>query len=159
MSSGLGWKRPRVRRRYSVGLQIWISRREVARSGAAGVGAPGDASILALRAEALKVNLLLEYSHPMVGTRVVEVPWIWHRRTGGARAHFGFLEWAEELRKRGLAQGPRWKTPSSLLPDRILSPLHFADEFARHKILDMIEIWRFWASARARDRGAVVGTR
>ncbi|HOM83321.1 MAG TPA: UDP-3-O-acyl-N-acetylglucosamine deacetylase [Armatimonadota bacterium] len=100
----------------------------------------GDASILALPAPAFKVTYVLEYDHPMVGTQVVSAdvdPGTFAEQVAPART-FGFLEWAEELRKRGLARGASLENTVVIAPDRILSPLRFADEFARHKILDMI---------------------
>lgn len=100
----------------------------------------GDASILALPAPALQVTYVLEYDHPMVGTQVVSVapdPAAFAEQVAPART-FGFLEWAEELRKRGLARGASLENTVVIAPDRILSPLRFADEFARHKILDVI---------------------
>lgn len=100
----------------------------------------GDAHLLALPSTGLRISYVLEYAHPLVGTQVASfavTPETFGEAIAPART-FGFLEWAEALRARGLALGASPENTVVIAPDRILAPLRFADEFVRHKVLDLI---------------------
>ncbi|NLC56793.1 MAG: UDP-3-O-[3-hydroxymyristoyl] N-acetylglucosamine deacetylase [Armatimonadetes bacterium] len=121
-------RKPLDRRREPLRLRrpVWVSE--------------GEAHLLALPAPGLRLSYVLEYPHPLVGTQVASIAITAERfATAVAPARtFGFLEWAEQLRARGLALGASPENTVVIAPDRILAPLRFPDEFVRHKILDLV---------------------
>lgn len=100
----------------------------------------GDAHILALPAPHLRISYTLDFPHPMVGTQTVTAaicPEGFATEIAAART-FGLLEWAEQLRAQGLALGASTENTVVIAPEGFLSPLRFPDEFARHKLLDLL---------------------
>jgi UDP-3-O-[3-hydroxymyristoyl] N-acetylglucosamine deacetylase len=52
---------------------------------------------------------------------------------------FGFMHEAEAMRQQGLIRGASTENAIVLTRDQVLNPpLRFADEFVRHKVLDLI---------------------
>ena len=51
---------------------------------------------------------------------------------------FGFLKEVEELKKHGLAKGATFENAIAILENSYSVPLRYADELARHKILDIL---------------------
>lgn len=100
----------------------------------------GSADIVALPADDLRITYVLDYAHPMIGTQTASLPITtvtFVEEIAPART-FGLLEWAEELRARGLALGASTENTVVVTQDGYLSPLRYPDEFVRHKILDMV---------------------
>jgi UDP-3-O-[3-hydroxymyristoyl] N-acetylglucosamine deacetylase len=100
----------------------------------------GNAHILAVPAEGLRVTYVLEYPHPQVGVQTVSIaitPDAFAEAIAPART-FGFVEWAEELRARSLALGASPENTVVITQEGTLTPLRFPDELVRHKILDLL---------------------
>lgn len=88
------------------------------------------------------IESTIDFAHPCIGrqTFVCEVtPETYRQEIAPART-FGFLAEAEVLRRHGLVRGATLENAIVLDADSILSPepLRFPDEFARHKVLDII---------------------
>ena len=84
----------------------------------------------------------IDFEHPLIGRQFISAPVEadgFRREIAPART-FGFLKDAEALRKMGLAQGASAENTVILTDDGVLddAPLRFPDEFARHKVLDLI---------------------
>ncbi|HWQ36807.1 MAG TPA: UDP-3-O-acyl-N-acetylglucosamine deacetylase [Blastocatellia bacterium] len=88
----------------------------------------------------------IDFPHPLIGHQQFEVKFsnghsaaTYMNAIAPART-FGFVEELEALRKSGLARGGSLDNAIALTSDGILNPqpLRFADEFVRHKILDII---------------------
>ncbi len=84
----------------------------------------------------------IEFDHPLIGRQhsSVEVnPSSFRRQIAPART-FGFFEEAEQLRAAGLAHGASTSNTVVLTTDGLYEgvELRFADEFVRHKILDLV---------------------
>jgi len=99
-----------------------------------------DKFIVALPADYLQISFTLVYEHPAIKTQfahyVVE-PGIFRQDIAPART-FGFLAEVEQLKARGLALGASLENVVVLGTEEPLNPLRFADEFVRHKILDLV---------------------
>lgn len=102
----------------------------------------GDKWIEIEPAERLSVDYTLSYDHPVIGTQRVlyehqprryEVD-ISHART------FALLRDLEAMRTAGLALGGDLDNAVAVGDDRVMNPdgLRYPDEFARHKILDIV---------------------
>ncbi len=92
-------------------------------------------------AEDFRVRCFIDFTHPMVGRQEVEL--LVNRQTFShllARARtFGFLDDVERLRAVGLIRGGSLENAIVLTRDGILNgELRYADEFGRHKALDLI---------------------
>jgi len=98
-------------------------------------------------AKGLKINARIVYPMPVIGDQSFEFIF-----AGGEKARTKFIkeiaptrtfgslaEW-EYLKKRGMAHGANLENVIVLnkAGDETLNPLHFADEFVRHKIIDIL---------------------
>jgi UDP-3-O-[3-hydroxymyristoyl] N-acetylglucosamine deacetylase len=94
-------------------------------------------------ADRLSISCLIEFPHPMIGTQRREVEIVdgeFARQVAAART-FGFLEEIEGLRNLGLTRGGSLENAIVLTPEGGVmnrEGLRFADEFVRHKIIDII---------------------
>ena len=89
-----------------------------------------------------KITYSIHYDHPLIQTQSYAYEHSAHafeREIADART-FGFLQEVEALWARGLGQGGNLDNTIVLSQDGILneSGLRFANEFVRHKILDLI---------------------
>ncbi len=93
-------------------------------------------------ASTFRISCEIEFTHPLIGLQTLDVSF-----TNGNYADliapartFGFTDELEMLRSSGLARGGSLENAIALTKDGILNPepLRFADEFVRHKILDII---------------------
>jgi UDP-3-O-[3-hydroxymyristoyl] N-acetylglucosamine deacetylase len=94
-------------------------------------------------ADTFSISCLIEFPHPMIGTQRREIQIIdgqFARHIASART-FGFLDEVEALRNSGLIRGGSLENAIMLTPEGGLlnrEGLRFADEFVRHKILDIM---------------------
>ena len=92
-------------------------------------------------AETYSVSYAINFPHPQIGKQTFCV-----RLTNGsylreiaAARTFGFLHEADAMRQQGLIRGASTENAIVLTRDEVLNPpLRFADEFVRHKVLDLI---------------------
>ncbi len=89
-----------------------------------------------------RITYSIHYNHPLIQTQTYTYEHSAHtfeQEIAGART-FGFLEEVEALWSRGLGRGGNLDNTIVLSHDGILneSGLRFADEFVRHKVLDLI---------------------
>ncbi len=93
-------------------------------------------------AEAYEIDCLIDFTHPMIGKQSFSFD-----LTGGAFGReiaaartFGFTEEIEALRRDNLIRGGSLENAIVLTPEGMLNDttLRFADEFVRHKILDIV---------------------
>jgi UDP-3-O-[3-hydroxymyristoyl] N-acetylglucosamine deacetylase / 3-hydroxyacyl-[acyl-carrier-protein] dehydratase len=102
----------------------------------------GESSFVMAPAAGFEVAATIEFDHPLVsrqfGSFRIE-PDRFEREIAGART-FGFLREVEALRARGLALGGSVSNAVVLTDDGLAegSELRFADEFVRHKALDVV---------------------
>ncbi len=102
----------------------------------------GDRRISIYPYDGFKITYTIEFDHPLIRlqTRTIELnrEEDFENDVSPART-FGFLKDVEMLRKNGLALGGSLENAIVVDSDRILNGhLRFADEFVRHKILDVI---------------------
>ncbi len=102
----------------------------------------GDRRISIYPYDGFKITYTIEFDHPLIRlqTRTVELKSAedFENEVSPART-FGFLKDVEMLRKNGLALGGSLENAIVIDSDKILNGhLRFADEFVRHKILDVI---------------------
>ena len=95
-----------------------------------------------LRAEDGRISATIDFDHPLIGRQSASArlePMEFAREIAPART-FGLSAWAEALRERGLALGATRDNTLVLSADGLETgqELRFPDEFARHKILDII---------------------
>lgn len=88
------------------------------------------------------VSGTIDFPHPLIGRQTLTVTLdglTYWREIAPART-FGFLREVEELRRLGLIRGGSLENAVVLDGEGILNPegLRFADEFVRHKVLDLI---------------------
>ena len=94
-------------------------------------------------AREFSVSCLIEFPHPMIGTQRKRVEFVdgqFVQEVASART-FGFLAEIEALRDSGLIRGGSLDNAVVLTPEGgVLNKegLRFADEFVRHKILDIV---------------------
>jgi UDP-3-O-[3-hydroxymyristoyl] N-acetylglucosamine deacetylase len=94
-------------------------------------------------ASCLSISCLIEFPHPMIGTQRREIQIVdgeFSRQIAAART-FGFLNEIESLRDLGLTRGGSLDNAIVLTPEGGVmnrEGLRFADEFVRHKIIDII---------------------
>jgi len=105
------------------------------------VGVEGEESIRVEPADTFGVRYLLDYPKP-VGTQeytyIFTGPESFKEEIAPART-FGFLKDIEKLEKMGLVNGGRLSNCILIDNEKILNTeLRFGDEFARHKILDIV---------------------
>jgi UDP-3-O-[3-hydroxymyristoyl] N-acetylglucosamine deacetylase len=89
-----------------------------------------------------RITYTIQYDHPLIRTQTYTYEHSTHAfATEIAEARtFGFLQEVEALWSRGLGRGGNLENTVVLSQDGILneSGLRFADEFVRHKVLDLI---------------------
>lgn len=104
-------------------------------------------SIFIEPADEFHITCEIDFNHPMIGLQRGEL-----RLHNGSSSHenyladiapartFGFVHELELLRKSGLCLGGSLENAIALTNDGMLNaePLRFADEFVRHKILDIL---------------------
>jgi UDP-3-O-[3-hydroxymyristoyl] N-acetylglucosamine deacetylase len=101
----------------------------------------GDRKIGIYPADEFRVQCFVDFAHPLVGQQEVELKVC--RETFSAMLAqartFGFLDDVERLRAVGLIRGGTMENAIVLSRDGIMNgPLRYADEFGRHKALDLI---------------------
>jgi UDP-3-O-[3-hydroxymyristoyl] N-acetylglucosamine deacetylase/3-hydroxyacyl-[acyl-carrier-protein] dehydratase len=107
-----------------------------------------------------EVSATIRFDHPLIGRQFYShslEPVRYQVDVESART-FGFLNEVEELRRRGLAQGGSLDNAIVLTEDGLHDgvALRFPDEFARHKVLDVVGDLSL---VGARIRGHVVADR
>ncbi len=101
----------------------------------------GDKFIAVYPADVYSVAYSINFPHPLIGKQSFCV-----RLTNGSYLKeiapartFGFLHEADAMRQQGLIRGASTDNAIVLNRDELLNPpLRFADEFVRHKVLDLI---------------------
>lgn len=92
-------------------------------------------------ADSYSVSYTINFPHPLIGKETFRLQLAngnYLREIAPART-FGFLHEAEALRQQGLIRGASAENAVVLTRDSLLNPpLRFADEFVRHKVLDLI---------------------
>jgi UDP-3-O-[3-hydroxymyristoyl] N-acetylglucosamine deacetylase len=102
----------------------------------------GDRKMSIEPAENFVIDCVIEFTHPFINRQSYEFVLdngSFGKQIASART-FGFTSEVEALRKANLALGGSLDNAIVLTPDGMLNdtPLRFADEFVRHKILDII---------------------
>ncbi len=107
----------------------------------------GNRNISIAPADEFRITCEVEFNHPMIGKQTGELR-LYNGHSNYDRyitdiapaRTFGFVHELEMLRKSGLCLGGSLENAIALTPDGMLNtePLRFADEFVRHKILDII---------------------
>ncbi len=100
----------------------------------------GAATLVVLPAERLTLTVVLDYPrHPYLGTLAAtfDAGGDYAAEIAPART-FGFLSEIEALRAAGLGLGASRENAVVLGEDRYETPLRFANELARHKLLDLM---------------------
>jgi UDP-3-O-[3-hydroxymyristoyl] N-acetylglucosamine deacetylase len=93
--------------------------------------------------DTFSISCLIEFSHPMIGTQRRDIEVVdgqFAQQIASART-FGFLSEIQALRNLGLSRGASLENAVGLTPEGGImnkEGLRFADEFVRHKILDII---------------------
>jgi UDP-3-O-[3-hydroxymyristoyl] N-acetylglucosamine deacetylase len=92
-------------------------------------------------ADSYSVAYAINFPHPLVGEETLTVDLSdgnYVSQVAPART-FGFLHEADAMRQQGLIRGASTENCLVLTRDGLMNPpLRFADEFVRHKILDLI---------------------
>jgi UDP-3-O-[3-hydroxymyristoyl] N-acetylglucosamine deacetylase len=88
------------------------------------------------------IHCTIDFDHPLISDQKLEVQMsdrVFYREISRART-FGFVRDVETLKRRGLAQGGSLENAIVVDDFNILNPegLRYADEFVRHKILDIV---------------------
>jgi UDP-3-O-[3-hydroxymyristoyl] N-acetylglucosamine deacetylase/3-hydroxyacyl-[acyl-carrier-protein] dehydratase len=104
--------------------------------------ARGEISITAMPADSLTITFGVQYDHPFLRSQYARfkiTPDVFSSELAPART-FSFRDWVEPLRAKGLIKGGSLENAILIGDDGILNedPLRFPDEFARHKIADML---------------------
>ncbi|HEX4425638.1 MAG TPA: UDP-3-O-acyl-N-acetylglucosamine deacetylase [Terriglobales bacterium] len=101
----------------------------------------GNKFIAVYPAEHYSVSYTVNFPHPLIGKESFSVDLSdgnYLSEIAPART-FGFLHEAEAMRQQGLIRGASAENAIVLTKDGIMNPpLRFADEFVRHKVLDLI---------------------
>ncbi|MFY9561556.1 MAG: UDP-3-O-acyl-N-acetylglucosamine deacetylase [Terriglobales bacterium] len=101
----------------------------------------GDKFIAVYPANTYSVSYAINFPHPQIGRQTFCVQLTngsYLREIAPART-FGFMHEAEAMREQGLIRGASTENAIVLDRNRVLNPpLRFADEFVRHKVLDLI---------------------
>src|SRR5690242_16590276 len=108
---------------------------------AVGADSPDEKGIAIEPADAFEVSYRLDYPAPIgrqeVTFRLVDAD-AFRREIAPART-FGFVKEIEQLEQMGLAAGGRLNNCILVADEGVVNaPLRFADEFARHKVLDVL---------------------
>ena len=101
----------------------------------------GDRRIGIYPADELRIRVFVDFPHPMARQQQIEM--IVNRENFSARLStartFCFLDDVDRLRASGLARGGSLENAIVLTRDGVMNgPLRSADEFVRHKALDLI---------------------
>ncbi len=100
-----------------------------------------DKFIAVYPAERYSVSYQINFPHPLIGEQTYEVNLgngAYLKEIAAART-FGFLHEADAMRKQGLIRGASADNAIVLTRDGVMNgPLRYADEFVRHKVLDLI---------------------
>lgn len=101
----------------------------------------GDSCIIALPHPELKISYTLDYNHPMLKTEFLEVSLsheVFKKEICQART-FCLEEEAAALQNQGLGRGANYENTLVVGKNGIIkNKLRYADEFIRHKILDLM---------------------
>ncbi|MEW6217925.1 MAG: UDP-3-O-acyl-N-acetylglucosamine deacetylase [Thermodesulfobacteriota bacterium] len=102
----------------------------------------GDAWIAVSPYEGFKVSYTIDFAHRLINRQEFSLelsPQAFAREISGART-FGFLSEVERLRQLGKGLGGSLANAVVLSPEEVLNVegLRYADEFVRHKILDLV---------------------
>jgi UDP-3-O-[3-hydroxymyristoyl] N-acetylglucosamine deacetylase len=101
----------------------------------------GDKFIAIYPADAYSVEYSINFPHPLIGRETFSLDLTngsYLAEIAPART-FGFLHQADAMRRQGLIRGASADNAVVLTHDGIMNPpLRFADEFVRHKVLDLI---------------------
>lgn len=101
----------------------------------------GDKFIAVYPANTYSVSYAINFPHPQIGRQTFCVQLTngsYLREIAPART-FGFMHEAEAMREQGLIRGASTENAIVLTRHEVLNPpLRFADEFVRHKVLDLI---------------------
>ena len=101
----------------------------------------GDKFIAVYPANAYSVSYSINFPHPLIGKQSFGVRLTngnYLREIAPART-FGFLHEADGMRQQGLIRGASTDNAIVLTKEEVLNPpLRYADEFVRHKVLDLI---------------------
>ncbi len=102
----------------------------------------GDRKMSIESSDKFEIECLIDFPHPFINRQTFHFELkngSFGKEIASART-FGFTNEIEMLRKANLAQGGSLDNAIVLTPDGMLNetPLRFADEFVRHKILDII---------------------
>ena len=102
----------------------------------------GERQISIEPADAYEIDCLIDFRHPMIGAQHLRfdlTDGAFGREIASART-FGFTAEIEALRRANLIRGGSLENAIVLTPEGMLNDttLRFADEFVRHKILDII---------------------
>ena len=92
-------------------------------------------------ADSYSVSYTINFPHPLIGRETfTQILTNGHYIANIAPARtFGFLHEAEAMRQQGLIRGASEENAIVLTRDGVVNPpLRFADEFVRHKVLDLI---------------------
>ena len=88
----------------------------------------------------LSISYQADFAHPLVGKQQQQgtlSPQFFIDEVAPART-FGFLDQLPFLRKHGLAQGTSLGNTVVVGPEGYMNEVRFADEFVRHKFLDLV---------------------
>lgn len=93
--------------------------------------------------EDFRITYSIEFAHPLIGKQSLELtpePARYVEEIAPARTFITSLEEVEVLKKAGLVRGGSLENALVLSSEKVLNPegLRFADEFCRHKALDLI---------------------
>jgi len=92
-------------------------------------------------AKELRVSYSIDFAHPAVGRQSISLvltPETYSEHLAAART-FGFLAEYDWLRSKGLARGASEENCIVVGDDAVMNGgLRFADEFVRHKVLDLV---------------------
>ena len=101
----------------------------------------GDKFIAVYPADGYSVEYSINFPHPLIGRETFSLDLTngnYLAEIAPART-FGFLHEADAMRRQGLIRGASADNAVVLTRDGIMNPpLRFADEFVRHKVLDLI---------------------
>lgn len=93
--------------------------------------------------EDFRITYSIDFTHPLIGKQSLELiphPTSYIEEIAPARTFISSLEEVEVLKKAGLVRGGSLENALVLSSEKVLNPegLRFADEFCRHKVLDLI---------------------
>lgn len=103
----------------------------------------GSSSISIEPARHFQISCRIDFAHPAIGVQEISIdrvgPTSFEHEVARART-FGFLDEVEALRRAGLGLGGALGNTVVLNDAGVMNPggLRYADEFVRHKVLDLI---------------------